>query len=281
MEGSILRAMTTQRNHPFARELDIALEVARNAADIVVKHYDAGAKGWEKSKDNPVTEADLEADRAIRAALHQAFPDDALLSEETVDDLSRVKKSRVWIIDPMDGTKEFINRIPEFAVSIGLVEDGEPVVGVIVNPVTKVAIWAARGNGTYKDGEPVQVAHCDSLQDAVVIASRTEISRKRFEPCEGWFKEIRPVGSIAWKLACIAAGDGHLNISFAPKNEWDVCAGDILVREAGGVYVDIDGERRIYNQAKTLISAGMSAGAPELIDALCKRLATLPAENPS
>ncbi len=74
------------------------------------------------------------------------------------------------------------------------------------------------------------------------------------------------MGSIAWKLACIACGDGDLNVSVAPKNEWDVCAGDILVREAGGRYVDFDGKKRTYNQEKTLIDAGMAAGPPELLD---------------
>ncbi len=105
----------------------------------------------------------------------------------------------------------------------------------------------------------------------MVIASRTEISRNLFEPYEGWFAELRPVGSIAWKLACIASGDGDLNISVAPKNEWDVCAGDLLVREAGGVYVAFDRTTRRYNQAKTLIDAGMAAGPAVLVDAFLAR----------
>ena len=141
----------------------------------------------------------------------------------------------------MDGTKEFIQRIPEFGVSIALCERGEPVVGVIANPVQDVTLWATRGGGCFRDGKRVEVSRCAELSAAVVIASRTEISRKQFDPYAGWFKEIRPVGSIAWKLACIASGDGDLNISVAPKNEWDVCAGDLLVREAGGAYLAFDG----------------------------------------
>jgi myo-inositol-1(or 4)-monophosphatase len=109
------------------------------------------------------------------------------------------------------------------------------------------------------------------LSDAVVIASRTEISRNQFDPYDGWFKELRGVGSIAWKLACVASGDGDLNVSVVPKNEWDVCAGDLLVREAGGIYVDFQGERRIYNQEKTLIDRGMAAGSPELVGLFCER----------
>jgi myo-inositol-1(or 4)-monophosphatase len=115
------------------------------------------------------------------------------------------------------------------------------------------------------------VSSVAKLSEAVVIASRTEISRDQFKPYEGWFKELRPVGSIAWKLACIASAEGDLNVSVAPKNEWDVCAGDVLVREAGGVYVGFDGARRAYNQPATLIEAGMAAGPPALVEAFLAR----------
>jgi myo-inositol-1(or 4)-monophosphatase len=256
---------------PYERELEIALEAAREAGAILWKHYQAGTEHWEKSKDNPVTIADLESDRAIAGRIRAAFPEDGLLSEETVDDASRVGRERVWIVDPMDGTKEFTRRIPEFGVSIALAEAGEPVVGVILNPAARTAVWASRGGGTFRDGGRVVVSKTTRLEDAVVIASRTEISRDQFVPYEGWFRELRPVGSIAWKLACIACGDADLNVSVAPKNEWDVCAGDLLVREAGGVYVAFDGSRRTYNQPKTLIEAGMAAGPVGLVDAFLGR----------
>jgi myo-inositol-1(or 4)-monophosphatase len=255
----------------YQRELAIALDAARVAGAILRRHYDHGTETWEKSKDNPVTLADLEADRAIAAQLTEAFPNDAVLSEETIREDSRLEKSRVWIVDPMDGTKEFTKRIPEFAVSIALTEDGEPVVGVIHNPAADVTVWASRGGGAFRDGESVAVSSCERLSDAVVIASRTEISRDQFAPYDGWFRELRPVGSIAWKLACVACGDGDLNISVAPKNEWDVCAGDLLVREAGGIYVDFAGETRRYNQPKTLIDQGMCAGRQPLLEQFFER----------
>ena len=255
----------------YERELEVALAAAQEAAEILRRHYEGGTQRWEKSEGNPVTAADLEAEHAIRARLTAAFPEDALLSEETVSDPGRVRQRRAWIVDPMDGTKEFTQKIPEFAVSIALAEAGEPVVGVIHNPVAGVRVWASRGGGTWRDGERVRVSPVAKLEEAVVIASRTEISKQQFAPYAGWFRELRPVGSIAWKLACIASGEGDLNVSVAPKNEWDVCAGDVLVREAGGVYVAFDGSRRGYNQAKTLIEAGMAAGNPGLVDAFCRR----------
>jgi myo-inositol-1(or 4)-monophosphatase len=255
---------------PWERELEVALQAAREAGQILLDHW-GRAEGWEKSADNPVTAADLASDQAIRTRLAAAFPDDAILSEETVAKPSRLSCRRVWIVDPMDGTKEFLQRIPEFGVSIALCEDGEPVVAVVLNPAAGVAVWASRGAGCFRDGRRVRVSDVSALEQAVMIASRTEISRGQFREHEGWVKELRPVGSIAWKLACIACADGDLNVSLAPKNEWDVCAGDLLVHEAGGVYVDFAGARRRYNQADPLIETFMAAGPPALVRAFCER----------
>jgi myo-inositol-1(or 4)-monophosphatase len=256
---------------PYERELEVALAAGREAGEILLRHYEHGTEAWEKAEDNPLTAADLESDRAIAARLCAAFPDDAILSEETVNDPSRVAKRRVWIVDPMDGTKEFTRKIPEFCVSIALCEEGVPVVGVIHNPAAGATVWASRGAGCFRDGRPARVSEVTRLENAVVIASRTEISRDKFEAHRGWFKELRPVGSIAWKLACIASGEADLNVSLAPKNEWDVAAGDCLVTEAGGVYVAFDGARRVYNQPDPLIETFMAAGPPALVRAFCER----------
>jgi myo-inositol-1(or 4)-monophosphatase len=255
----------------YEAELEAARTAAAEAADIVRRHYELGSETWEKRKDDPVTAADLEADRAITARLRAAFPDDALLSEESARQPQRGRGGRVWIVDPMDGTLEFTRRIPEFGVSIALAEAGEPVVGVVHNPVKGVSVWAARGGGCWRDGERVRVTGCSRLEDAVLVASRSEVSRDLFTPYRGWFKELRPVGSIAWKLACIACGDGDLNVSLAPKNEWDVCAGDALVREAGGVYLGRAGRPPLYTGPDTAIPAGMAAGPPALVEAFFER----------
>ncbi|HTF33032.1 MAG TPA: 3'(2'),5'-bisphosphate nucleotidase CysQ [Myxococcota bacterium] len=265
----------------FAHELEVALAAAGEAAAILLRHFSKPSESWEKSKDNPVTHADLEADRAIRARLCRAFPEDGLLSEETASEPSRHTCRRAWIVDPMDGTKEFVARIPEFAVSIALAEAGEPVVGVVLNPAAGVVMLGSRGGGAWRapwaGGEigplaRVAVSRCSRLSDAVVIASRTEISRGQLEPYAKWFREVRPMGSIAWKLACVASGHGDLNISVVPKSEWDVCAGDLLVREAEGVYLSFDGVRRIYNQPDPRIEEAMAAGSPALVEAFCQRV---------
>ena len=158
---------------PYERELEVALAAAREASEVLLRHYHGGTETWEKSEDNPVTLADLESDKVISAALMGAFPDDGLLSEETVSDPARTEKSRVWIIDPMDGTKEFTRKIPEFCVSIALTEGGEPVVGVILNPPAGIAVWATKGGGCFRDGAEVRV----SSKSALEVPGRPRITR--------------------------------------------------------------------------------------------------------
>jgi len=255
----------------FEHELQASLDAAREAGDVIRRHYESGTRVWEKSEGNPVTLADLEADAVIGARLATAFPYDAVLSEETRDDGARLTNSRVWIVDPMDGTREFTRKIPEFAVSIALALDGEPTVGVVHNPIADVSVWATRGDGTFRDGRQVRVSQCTRLRDSVAVVSRSENERNDLARYDGWFAGVRPMGSIAWKLACIASGDGDINFSVAPKNEWDVCAGDLLVREAGCVYADYDGANRRYNQAETWIAPGAAAGNPELFASFVER----------
>ncbi|HME69738.1 MAG TPA: inositol monophosphatase family protein, partial [Myxococcota bacterium] len=131
------------------------------------------------------------------------------------------------------------------------------------------ATWTNGGIGPLTR---VAVSRCSRLSDAVVIASRTEISRGALEPYAKWFREVRPMGSIAWKLASVASGHGDLNVSLVPKSEWDVCAGDLLVREAGGVYLSFEGARRTYNQLDPRIEEAMAAGSPALVEAFCQKV---------
>ena len=124
-----------------------------------------------------MTSADLEADAALREHLSRAFPDYGWLSEETADNAERLSRRRVWIVDPLDGTKEFIKGIPEFVVAIALAEDGVPVLGVTYNPIKRELFWAVRGAGCYLDDSPVHVTAAAGLAGSVVLASRSETAR--------------------------------------------------------------------------------------------------------
>jgi myo-inositol-1(or 4)-monophosphatase len=251
----------------FERELGVAREAAMCAGEVIARHAAGKRENWEKSQDNPVTQADLEANDAIQSAIRCSFPDDAVLSEETADSPDRLAASRLWVIDPLDGTKEFIEGIPQYAVSVGLVEDGVPVVGAIYQPLTRECFWAAQGHGAFLDDKLLRVSAKERLDQSVMLSSRTETKRGQVDGFREWFAKIDPVGGAAFKLALVASGRGDVWVSTAPKSEWDVCAGDVLVREAGGVFVTLDAGQRVYNQSDVLLQPLMLAGPPALVDA--------------
>src|ERR1700687_2323760 len=159
----------------LARELEHARSAALEAGEILRRHFrDRGYEVGSKGRDNPVTSADLEADAALREHLSRAFPEYGWLSEETADNAARLSRRRVWIVDPLDGTKEFIKGIPEFVVAIALAEHGVPVMGVSYNPIKHELFCGVRGAGCYLDGKAVTVSQTRTLDHATILASRSE-----------------------------------------------------------------------------------------------------------
>ncbi len=230
--------------------------------EVVKKYvYQAGqaifqmaAEGFEtayKANEDPVTTADLKADSILREGLTEDFPGTGWLSEETRDDYSRLDKELVWVVDPIDGTKEFVSGIPEYAVSVALVEYGLPVLAAVYNPATEELFAAAHGQGAWLNGEAINAEHALTAKP-VLLASRSEIRRGEFEPFEP-FAEIRPCGSIAYKLALVAAGMADATFSLGPKNEWDIAAGVLLVSESGGNVTNRSGAPFTFNQRSTLV----------------------------
>jgi myo-inositol-1(or 4)-monophosphatase len=232
----------------LTQELALAKKAARAAGEILRGYWRRGGyKIGSKGHDNPVTAADLEADQAIKKLLRDPFPTYGWLSEETVDNEDRLKCRRVWIVDPLDGTKEFINGIPEFAVAIALIEDGVPVLGVTYNPIRREMYWSARGVGCHLNTRPVKVTRTRTLKRATVLASRSETARGEWQSFQGMLK-VSPTGSVAYKLAMVAAGQGDATFTRSPKSEWDIASGAALVAEAGGTITDIKGRALRFNQ---------------------------------
>ncbi len=234
----------------LTHELTVAVAAARAAGAIVRGWYSGDYTVRDKGHDSPVTEADLEANQCIHALIRDACPDDGWLSEETRDSAERLTKARVWIVDPLDGTKEFINHIPEFCVCVGLVEDGVSVLGVEYNPVREELFAGARGLGTTLNGQPVRVSTQPGLEAARMLASRSETDRGEWDEFQPEVK-IELTGSVAYKLALIAAGRGDATFSLTPKNEWDICAGAALIAAAGGRITDRFGMPLRFNQRDT------------------------------
>jgi len=241
------------RNHCAKPELAAELKLARKAAlaaGAILRSYwnDRTFKVGSKGRDNPVTSADMEADSAIKKILRDGFPGYGWLSEETADDRARLGARRVWIVDPLDGTKEFINHIPEFCVAIALAEEGAPVLGVTYNPIRRQLFWAARGLGCYQGTRRVRVTRTRTLARATVLASRSEVARGEWTVFEG-VMGVAATGSVAYKLAMVAAGKADATLTRSPKSEWDIASGAALITAAGGKMTDIEGNELRFNQS--------------------------------
>lgn len=221
--------------------------ITRAAGEAIMQYYQSSFNVADKSPDNPVTDADLAADRLLHERLLALLPEAGWLSEETADNPARLKRRLVWVVDPLDGTKEFVMGIPEFSVSVGLVDGDSPVVAVIYNPATDELFSAVSGSGLTYNGAPVTTSTRDGLAGARVDASRSEMKRGEFDPFAS-LVELNVVGSIAYKLARVAAGQADATWSRGPKHEWDICAGTLLVLESGGRCVDLDGAPIRFNK---------------------------------
>ena len=247
----------------FERELEVAEQAAIAAGVIVREAYERGVAVDYKdaARDNPVTEADTQADACIQRIIRAAFPDHGWLSEETRDSRARLACRRTWIVDPLDGTKEFVQHIPELCVCIALVEDGVPVVGVSLNPITDELFAAARGRGLTLNGVRAHTSATAEVAQARILASRSEDKRGEWDAFRPRMR-VELTGSVAFKLALIAAGRADGTFSLTPKHEWDVCAGAALILEGGGRMSDCYGQPLRFNQEKPLLPGIIATNAP-------------------
>ena len=228
-------------------ELGILTDAMRLAGAEALR---LGADGFEthtKPDQSPVTSADLSVNHILQSHLLASFPQDGWLSEESPDDAARLQKTRVWVIDPIDGTNAFIRGEPEFCISVALVEGGCPVAAAIFNPSTDELFSATRGGGLHLNHEPV--ARQERLRNAppVLAVSPWEQHLGRFKSLEPHVSS-RPMRSIAWALALAASGRIHAVATLEPENEWDVAAGALLIEEAGGSTYDGNGQALGFNR---------------------------------
>ena len=246
---NISSAETLERIHS-------ALEAAR----AILNRFTPGAIEAEyKVGHDPVTEADRSVDAALRRELLR--DGEGWLSEESVDDFTRLEKRRVWVVDPLDGTREFVAGIPEFCVSVAMVEDGRPVAGGICNPATDELFLGSLDSGVTYNGKPARPSEKTSLDSALVLASRSEVKRGEWKQFENTNVKIRPMGSVAYKLALVSAGLADVTFTLTPKNEWDVAAGAALVDSAGGFVRTLDGQPLRCNNRNPLLSGLLACGA--------------------
>ena len=261
------------------REKTTAISAAQAAGAVIRAVYETNYRVDYKHNDSPVTVADHEANHKIHQIIHRAFPHDGWLSEETTDSPARLSKRRVWVVDPLDGTKEFIDKIPEFAVSIGLIEEGRPILGVIYYPALDELIWAVCGRGAWgrtgaTNDTRLHVSPTARLAEATVLSSRSETKRGEWKPFQSLFR-AQPAGGMAHKLATVAKGEADATFTLVPKNEWDLCAGVVLIEEAGGMLTTLGGRPVVFNQATTLLQGLVASNRrlhPQLMAVVTPRL---------
>ncbi len=257
----------------YRADLELALQAVHAVSPIIMGAFRTEQDVIYKSQDQPQTAADREADRQLQQVLLGSRPDYGWLSEEIADTPDRLERSHIWIVDPIDGTRSYLSGRPEFAISIGLAVNGESVLGVIANPATNEIFWTIKGEGAFlHPHQRLQVAARERVLR--IAASRSELKRGEFAELVGG-AEVVGVGSTAYKMAKVASGVVDVFLSRGPKSEWDVCAGDLLVREAGGRVSDLKGATLRYNRPDPYIH-GILASSGTHHDAIMQILPRLP-----
>lgn len=239
----------------YEKELEEAIKAAKEAEVKIKEIYATHFEVEIKSDHSPVTLADKTADKMIREHLSHAFPQDAFLTEESADTKERLTNSRVWIVDPVDGTMEFVARNGQFATNIALAVDHEAVVGVINIPMKNLLFYAVKGQGAFRlnpDGTSTRIHVSDRKENLRTVRSISFFNEKEkafYEKHKDIFPyEAKPIGA-AYKFCVIAEGDYDFfyRMSTGTK-EWDVAAGDVIVSEAGGIMVEPSGKKFCYNR---------------------------------
>ena len=240
------------------------MRLAQEAGNLILQYYRTGLAVEHKAGREPVTEADRAADALISAGLRADFPGDGLLTEESHDDLSRLGKERVWIVDPLDGTTEFIDETDEFAVQIALAVQGQPVLGVVYQPTSRQLYYAVQGRGAYQGcGDGARRLHVSTEADPTrmcLVASRShytsliEAARKSLG-----IGTVNRMGSLGLKVAMVAQGLCDVYLMTTLPKEWDVCAPHALLLEAGGMLTNLFGEPIVYNKAEVAGCQGVIA----------------------
>lgn len=233
----------------------------------------------EKGPGDLLTSADLASNDILHNALTKLLPEAVWISEESAQSEARQSYRFAWIVDPIDGTKEFAGGIPEYSISVGLVADGLPILGAVALPAEGLLFAGGIDVGVFeleeKERRRIQSTVTPALNEASILVSSTEFKKGVFEDAVFADLRLHPTGSVARKLALIAGGRADANISLYPKNEWDICGGIALVLGAGGKALHLNLETLEWEahrfNAASLLTYGLIAGSPDLVDALCKR----------
>ncbi len=254
-------------------DLDLLRDAALEAGALALEHRKRGLKIWSKSGGSPVTDADLAVDALLTRRLRDARPDYGWLSEETADNSDRLSKSKLFVVDPIDGTVAFMKNQPWWTVALAIVEDGEPVAAVITAPMLGETFEATLGGGARLNSNPIQASDTTTLDDAAVLADAKFLQAPLWpEPWPDMRVEKR--SSIAYRMSLVAAGAFDAAIALSIKWDWDVCSGALIAAEAGAKATDHKGRPYRFNQ-KAPYQPSLVCSAPALHPLILRRCATI------
>ena len=265
----------------------MARQLARRAGSAALDYRGDDLKVELKPGDEPVTAADRRASEIVTAGLRAGFPDDVVISEESTDDLRRLQARRVWYIDPIDGTKDFIRGLAGFSVMIGLAVDHCPVIGVVYQPVGDRMFWSD-GEAAYvevgdAEAMPMRVSSVARAVDIRLVASNSHRSKKldKVKNALGIANEFN-IGSVGLKLCLIALAERDLYVNTSSYcKAWDTCAPEAILAAAGGAMTDVHGDGLRYDQKDTHRRTGLVASNGHVHAAVIDRLASLfPRQRP-
>ncbi|MBI4919564.1 3'(2'),5'-bisphosphate nucleotidase CysQ [archaeon] len=258
----------------YKKELEKAVELAQSAGELVMKYHDGHFDVETKNDGTPVTIADKKSNELILKGLRDAFPLDGVVSEE----LEKVEGKRTWYIDPIDGTKGFIRRNGDFAVHIGLVEDGRPVLGVVYRPLTKECYYGVKGVGAFKvNGNNVQELNVNGENNGLrLMVSYNYDDKEEARDLVALLNpsEIIKSGSEGLRLMRLVENKADLRITERPDmcSTWDLCAPHAVIEAAGGIVSFLDGNRVDYHGQGKIGKQYVAARSKEYLDYARKRL---------
>jgi myo-inositol-1(or 4)-monophosphatase len=230
--------------------LGVITRAAREAGRMAMPYFRLGettlARIWNKAGGSPVTQADIAVDAFLKTSLSILLPDVAWLSEETADDHRRLNKKRVWIVDPIDGTRAFLSGHPDWSIVIALLEDDKPVLGVVYAPALDVSYEAVSGQGAFCNGNKIQVSSPDSWIKPKIAGPLSLIDRLKPDFTE--HQKQPKIPSLALRITRVAEGSIDAGLVTANARDWDLAAADLILQEAGGFLSDIKGHPLVYNR---------------------------------
>jgi myo-inositol-1(or 4)-monophosphatase len=248
-------------------DLALLTRVVRAAGALCLDHYHRNEdRVWDKSENHPVTDADIAINNFLLRELMSARPDYGWLSEETKDDHSRRTRTRSFVVDPIDGTRAFIDRQPGFAISVAIIEDGEPVAGCVFNPLKGEFYAARRGAGATLNSKLLQVRGCSQEQGCTMVGYARKFKRLGFPEMQ-----YKISNSMAYRVAMVAAGHADGTVSFTPKSDWDIAAASLIATEAGAIITDLYGATPRFD-GPTTSGKGVICASPALHALLLERV---------